>query len=34
MPETVFLDTDADLASELQRLRWGRFFVKDHVKSL
>jgi ATP-grasp domain, R2K clade family 3 len=33
-PETVFLDTDADLASELQRLGWGRFFIKDHVKSL
>ena len=33
-PETVFLDTDADLASELRRLGWGRFFIKDHVKSL
>jgi len=33
-PETVFLDTDADLVSELQRLGWGRFFIKDHVKSL
>ncbi|MGH9936649.1 MAG: ATP-grasp domain-containing protein [Blastocatellia bacterium] len=33
-PETVFLDTDADLVSELQRLGWGRFFVKDHVNSL
>jgi hypothetical protein len=33
-PETVFLDTDADLVSELQRLGWERFFIKDHVKSL
>jgi len=33
-PETIFLDTDADLVSELKRLGWGRFFVKDHVKSL
>jgi ATP-grasp domain, R2K clade family 3 len=33
-PETVFLDGDADLVSELRRLGWGRFFVKDHVKSL
>ncbi len=33
-PETVFLDTDADLVRELQRLGWERFFVKDHVKSL
>ncbi len=33
-PETVFLDTDADLVSELRRLGWGRFFVKDQVKSL
>jgi ATP-grasp domain-containing protein len=33
-PETVFLDTDADLVSELRRLGWGRFFIKDHVKSL
>ena len=33
-PETVFFDTDADLVSELRRLGWERFFVKDHVKSL
>jgi ATP-grasp domain-containing protein len=33
-PETIFLDTDADLVSELRRLGWGRFFIKDHVKSL
>jgi ATP-grasp domain, R2K clade family 3 len=33
-PETVFLDTGADLVSKLRRLGWGRFFVKDHVKSL
>jgi ATP-grasp domain, R2K clade family 3 len=33
-PETVFLDTDADLVIELRLLEWGKFFVKDHVKSL
>jgi ATP-grasp domain, R2K clade family 3 len=33
-PETIFLDADADLVSELRRLGWERFFVKDHVKSL
>jgi ATP-grasp domain, R2K clade family 3 len=33
-PETVFLDTGADLVSKLRRLGWGRFFVKDYVKSL
>jgi hypothetical protein len=33
-PETVFLDTGADLASELRRLGWEKFFVKDYVKSL
>jgi hypothetical protein len=33
-PEIVFLDTDADLVSELRRLGWERFFIKDHVKSL
>jgi hypothetical protein len=33
-PETVFFDTDADLAPELRRLGWRRFFIKDHVKSL
>lgn len=33
-PETVFLDTDADLTSELRRLGWEKFFIKDHVKSL
>jgi ATP-grasp domain-containing protein len=33
-PETVFLDTEADLVSELRRLGWERFFVKDHSKSL
>jgi hypothetical protein len=33
-PETAFLDTGADLASELRRLGWEKFFVKDHVKSL
>jgi hypothetical protein len=33
-PETVFLGADSDLASELRRIGWGKFFVKDHVKSL
>ena len=33
-PETIFLDTDADLAPELRRIGWEKFFVKDHVKSL
>jgi len=33
-PETIFLDTDADLMSELRRLGWEKFFIKDHVKSL
>ncbi len=33
-PETVSLDTDADLVSELRLLGWGKFFIKDHVKSL
>ncbi len=33
-PETVFFDTDADLVSELRRLGWGKFFIKDYVKSL
>ncbi|HEX5084021.1 MAG TPA: ATP-grasp domain-containing protein [Blastocatellia bacterium] len=33
-PETAFLDTGADLASELRRLGWEKFFVKDYVKSL
>ena len=33
-PETVFLDTAADLERELRGLGWERFFVKDHVKSL
>jgi hypothetical protein len=32
--ETVFFDTGADLVGELHRLGWGRFFIKDHVKSL
>jgi hypothetical protein len=33
-PETIFLDADADLVSELRRPGWEKFFVKDHVKSL
>lgn len=33
-PETIFLDTSADLASELRLLGWEKFFIKDHVKSL
>jgi hypothetical protein len=33
-PETNFLDTELELVSALRRLGWGRFFVKDFVKSL
>jgi hypothetical protein len=33
-PETVIFDEDADLTTELQALGWGRFFLKDYVKSL
>jgi ATP-grasp domain, R2K clade family 3 len=33
-PETHFLNVDEDLESELHRLGWSRFFIKDHVKSL
>src|SRR5262249_6921855 len=33
-PETVFFSIDADLVSELRRLGWERFFIKDYVKSL
>jgi hypothetical protein len=33
-PETIFFDREADLASELRRLGWEKFFIKDHVKSL
>lgn len=33
-PETVFLPADADLETELGKLGWDGFFIKDHVKSL
>ncbi len=33
-PETILLDVGADLVGELRRLKWGQFFVKDHVKAL
>lgn len=33
-PETVILSLDADWTLELTKLGWGRFFVKDYVKSL
>jgi hypothetical protein len=33
-PETVFFDADADLVDGVGQLGWGRYFVKDHVKSL
>ena len=33
-PETVVLSLDADWTSELRRLGWSKFFVKDYVKSL
>jgi hypothetical protein len=33
-PETVFLDIKADLVGALRELGWGKFFIKDYVKSL
>jgi hypothetical protein len=33
-PETHFFDVDENLESELHRLGWSKFFIKDHVKSL
>lgn len=33
-PETAFFSVDADLVMGLAELGWGRFFVKDFVKSL
>jgi ATP-grasp domain, R2K clade family 3 len=33
-PETHFFDVDENLESELYRLGWSKFFIKDHVKSL
>lgn len=33
-PETVVLSLDADWVSELKKLGWSKFFVKDYVKSL
>lgn len=33
-PETVLAPPDADVAEVLQALPWGRFFLKDFVKSL
>lgn len=33
-PETVFLPVDADLETELRRLGWEGFVIKDFVKSL
>ncbi|HUP80831.1 MAG TPA: ATP-grasp domain-containing protein, partial [Pirellula sp.] len=33
-PETHMFGIDCDLKSELQRLGWSEFFVKDYVKSL
>jgi hypothetical protein len=33
-PETHFFDVDVDLESELIKLRWSKFFIKDYVKSL
>jgi len=32
--ETRIFSADADLSSELSALGWGKFFVKDYVKSL
>jgi len=33
-PETRLFPVEADLKFELSRLGWGKFFIKDHVKSL
>lgn len=33
-PETVVFDESADLVSELKRLNWNGYFIKDYVKSL
>lgn len=33
-PETRFFSVDDDLESALNGLSWGRFFIKDYVKSL
>jgi len=33
-PETAFFSVDADLVTALAGLGWGRFFIKDFVKSL
>ena len=33
-PETVVLSLDSDWTSELRKLGWSKFFVKDYVKSL
>lgn len=32
--ETVFLQVDSDLETQLSQLAWDGFFIKDHVKSL
>src|SRR5439155_22314 len=33
-PETRVFPEDADIETELQRLGWGAYFLKDYVKSL
>lgn len=33
-PETKFYTLDDDLEAELHKLDWGKFFIKDYVKSL
>jgi hypothetical protein len=33
-PETRFFSIDNDLESELNKLGWNGFFIKDYVKSL
>lgn len=33
-PETIFCDKDADFESVLSDCSWGKYFVKDYVKSL
>ena len=32
--ETVWFEPSADIAAELKRLDWGKYFLKDYVKSL
>lgn len=33
-PETVFFEHDVDIVTELEKLKWGKYFLKDYVKSV